>query len=263
MIRTIKKSIPFKSIVALLEMSGILFGKITPIRLFLYLAIALEILAFTYIPYLSTYQFSIWYAVIWFIVRQTFLFSSFTPKGLAYRMKNKWGEQTAGEIYLHITAFSFWYRARSYSLLIKHTSWDLFPGLKAYFPTLFEIWGFDINALVLISYGCALIGMIINVWSFILIERGAYYYMDMFYGRFLTTFKKSGPYKWFENPMYGPGQIPSYGVALAAGSVSGIIMSFLNQVCAYIFYYGLEKPHIKRCIANGLVPEGEVGGSRH
>lgn len=234
-------------------MSGILLGKINIIRGILFLAILLEILAFTYIPYLSSYEFSIYYAVIWFVVRQTFLFASFTPKGLAYQMKKKWGESMAGDIYLHITAFSFWFRARSYSLLIKHTTWDLFPELKEYFPTLFSIWGIDINMLVIISYICAALGMLVNVWSFILIKRGAYYYMDMFYGRFLVDFQKSGPYKWFANPMYGVGQIPSYGVALAAGSFTGIIMSFLNQACAYIFYYAFEKPHIRSCLDKGLM----------
>lgn len=250
MLQALKKNVLYKSVVAILEMSGILIAKLTPLRILLIVLIIAEIIAFRYIPFLTSYSFSIWYAVIWFIVRQTFLFWSFTPKGLAYLMKKKWGEAKAGEIYMLITAFSFWYRAHSYSLLLKHTSWDLFPQFKSYFPPLFEVVGIEVNALVIVSYLFAIIGMIVNVWSFILIERGAYYYMDMFYGRFLTNFKKEGPYKWFANPMYGIGQIPSYGVALAAGSVSGILMSFLNQACAYIFYYAFEKPHIKRCIAN-------------
>jgi len=217
-------------------MSGILIAKITPLRLVLLLLIAGEILAFKYIPFLSTYHFSIWYAVIWFVVRQTFLFGSFTKNGLTPRMKRLWGEQKAGEIYMLITAFSFWFRARSYSLLLKHTAWDLFPQFKSYFPPLFEVWGTEINILVIISYALAIFGMVINVWCFLLIERGAYYYMDMFYGRFLTDFKKEGPYKWFANPMYGVGQIPSYGVALAAGSVSGIIMTVAPIKFAPIYF---------------------------
>jgi len=255
MLQALKKNVIVRSVISMLEMSGILLDKITPLRLLLVGLIVIEVLAFTYFPFLSSYHFSIWYAVIWFVVRQSFLFASFTPKGLAYAMKKKWGEEKAGEIYMLITAFSFWYRARSYSLLLKHTSWDLFPQYKSYFPTLFEFWGTEVNVLVLISYALAIFGMIVNVWCFLLIERGAYYYMDMFYGRFLTDFKKEGPYKWFANPMYGVGQIPSYGVALAAGSFSGIIMTLANQICAYIFYYAFEKPHIKRCVDNLQKPK--------
>lgn len=91
MIKAIKQNFLYKSVVAILEMSGILIAKLTPLRVVLILLIIAEIIAFKYIPFLTSYGFSIWYAVIWFIVRQTFLFWSFTPKGLAYQMKKKMG----------------------------------------------------------------------------------------------------------------------------------------------------------------------------
>lgn len=238
-----------RTIIAVLEMSGILLDKLSAPRIFLLLLIAFEIVAFNYLPVLNTYYFSIWYAIIWFVVRQGFLFLSFTDNGVATYIKQKWGEERGSELYMLITAFSFWYRARSYSLLLKHTSWDLFPELQPAIPVLFEVYGIQITALSIVSYIFIVFGTVVNIWCFLLVKREAYYYMDMFYGRFLTDFKKSGPYKWFANPMYGVGQLPSYGVALAVGSVSGIVMSFLNQVFAYVFYYLLEKPHIQRCLA--------------
>ncbi|MCU0329060.1 MAG: phosphatidylethanolamine N-methyltransferase family protein [Chitinophagales bacterium] len=244
----IKSSFIFKAIVGLVEMSGILLDKFTKGRIILLLLIFLEIWAFRNISFLNTYEFAIYYAIIWFVVRQSFLFLSFTPNGIANWMKNKWGEVDGGELYLLITAFSFWYRARSFTIFVQHTQWDFFPSLKTYFPTLFQFMGFEVNALIIISYCFVIFGLIINTWAFVLIERGAYYYMDMFYGRFLTSFQKSGPYKVFENPMYGPGQLPSYGVALAVGSVSGLLMTLANQIFAYLFYYYLEKPHIKRVL---------------
>jgi hypothetical protein len=246
----IKNNIVFRVFLAIIEMSGLLLDRITLPRFILLLLIVLEVIAFKYIPYLSSYHFSIYYAVIWFVVRQAFLFYSFTEKGIAYQMKKKWGETKAGEYYLLITAFSFWYRARSYGLLLKHSSWDFFPSLKPVFTPIFDVFGFEITLLTILGFALILFGTVINTWAFLLIERGAYYYMDMFYDRFLTNFQVKGPYKWFENPMYGPGQLPSYGIALTIGSVSGILMTLANQICAYLFYFFLEKPHIRRCIQN-------------
>ncbi len=244
----LKNNIFFKILISIIEMSGILLDKFTFPRIILLLLILIEIISFKYIEFLSSYNFVIYYSIIWFIFRQSFLFLSFTKNGIADRMKKKWGEKKSGEIYLLITAFCFWYRARSYGLFLKHTSWDLFPNLKSMFPPLFNILDFEVNLLTLIGYSLIIFGTIINIWSFLLIKRGAYYYMDMFYGRFLTSFQVKGPYKWFNNPMYGPGQLPSYGIALTVGSFSGLLLSLANQIFAYLFYFCFEKPHINRCL---------------
>ena len=62
----------------------------------------------------------------------------------------------------------------------------------------------------------------------------------MYYGRFLVEFKREGPYKWFKNPMYSIGQLPGYGMALAVGSLPELLLTFMNQVCYYLFYYIFE-----------------------
>jgi hypothetical protein len=248
MLLKLRNTIFFKVFNAVLEMSGILLDKFTWPRILLLFLIGIEIISFNTIEYLSSYHFVIYYATIWFVVRQSFLFLSFTKNGIASRMKKVWGEENAGEIYLIITAFSFWYRARSYGLLLKHTSWDFFPVFKSMFPTLFILFDVEVNLLTIIGYILIIFGTIINIWSFILIKREAYYYMDMFYGKFFTDFQVKGPYKWFNNPMYGPGQLPSYGLALSVGSFTGILFSIANQIFAYLFYFLKEKPHIKRCV---------------
>ncbi|MCU0329061.1 MAG: phosphatidylethanolamine N-methyltransferase family protein [Chitinophagales bacterium] len=249
MITSLKNNILFKSVRAILEMSGLLFHKRNPIFITLLGLIVLEIVAFTYIPFLNSKSFVLYYSIIWFFFRQWFVFNSFTKNGIAVRLLNKYGEEKASDLYMAMTAFCFWYRARSYGLLVHHTSYDFFPEFKAYFPTLFQIFGIDINILVLIGYVFAIIGLVINTWSYVLIERETYYMIDMVVGRFLVPFKNSGPYKWFANPMYGPGQLPSYGVALAAGSVTCLLLTVLNQIFVYMFYYNFEKPHIQRTIA--------------
>jgi hypothetical protein len=99
-------------------------------------------------------------------------------------------------------------------------------------------------------------GMIINIWSTLLIGVDIYYYKDLFLGKAIINFKKEGPYSLFSNPMYGPGQANGYGSALVCGSVAGLIFMFLNQVMMYIFYFVIEKPHIKRITA-----EVETAGS--
>jgi hypothetical protein len=49
--------------------------------------------------------------------------------------------------------------------------------------------------------------------------------------------------------MYGIGQSSAYGAALMAGSVAGILATVLNQLVMYVFYYTIEKPHIKSIIS--------------
>lgn len=225
-------------IIANLESSGIITEKLTTLRLLQIILALGSIVVFTIAkPFLSiTFVWS--YAIVHFLFRHIFLFTSFTPTGIAYQLKKRFGENKAAEIYEFFTAFSFFHRSYSYVLLIEFTAFQGIAFLIPYQPALQGI-GNVLGA----------IGIIINTWCFLIIKRDTYYYMDMFWGKFLVEFKQEGPYEIMKNPMYSLGQLPSYGAALALFSIPGLIFTLLNQICCYLFYYNFELPHIKRLLA--------------
>jgi protein-S-isoprenylcysteine O-methyltransferase Ste14 len=73
-----------------------------------------------------------------------------------------------------------------------------------------------------------------------------YYWKDMFLGKKISNFVVTGPYKYFNNPMYGIGQLPTYATAIWYGSKYGLIAAFLNQFLIFLFFYLVEKKFIKR-----------------
>lgn len=225
-------------ILANIESAGIILEKITFLRATIIVSAIIATFLFWYFKSSITLEFAIYYAAFHFVFRQSFLMLSFTPKGIAYQLKKHFGEEKGAEIYEFCTGMSFFHRSYSFVLFVEHTSWSGLGFLKEYEP-----------ALKTLAYGCTIIGLVINTWSFILIKRDTYYYLDMYYGRFLVPFSKIGPFKWFQNPMYSIGQLPSFGTSLALGSLPGIILTLLNVVACYSFYYLFELPHIKKVVS--------------
>lgn len=103
-------------------------------------------------------------------------------------------------------------------------------------------------------------GYIVNIWSALIIGVDTYYYKDLFVGRFLGPFKHEGPYRILSNPMYGVGQSAAYGAALMNGSIICLVATMMNQAMMYIFYYVIERPHIRRVLA--LPPDMRLYRSR-
>lgn len=220
-----------------IESAGFVFEKLTPLRVTIMVTAAISTyLTWTFRGSISV-SFVYWYAAFHFVFRQSVLMLSFTEKGIVYQLKKKYGVKKGYDIYEFITGMSFFHRSVSYVLLIEHTSLIDIPFLNPYI-VYFKI----------ISYLFIAIGLVVNTWSYLLIKRETYYYLDMYYGRFLVDFKQEGPYSWVKNPMYSLGQLPSYGTALALFSVAGLVLTTLNVISCYIFYYSFELPHIKRVL---------------
>ena len=224
-------------IVANVESAGFIVGKITLLRGIIILSALLSIGLTWFYQSALTLQFVWWYAIFHFVFRQSFLLLSFIPRGIAYQLKKRVGERRGYNIYEFLTGMSFFHRSVSFGLLVQFTAWQGLPFLKDY-PTFVGV----------VSYAFIAVGLVVNTWAFLLIKRETYYYLDMYYGRFLVPFREEGPYRWFKNPMYSVGQLSGYGMALASGSLAGLVFALLNQICCYVFYYSAELPHIKRVL---------------
>ena len=224
-----------KIIKVVLAMGGVLLDKFNLMRVMLIMVIIPGYFLHIYLNNVFGFMQTVIYFFTIFIIRYLFLFNSFTNNGISKKLISRYGEKKGYDVYQFITALMFFFSAAAYSLLITKSAGFIFYSLGIMKPLVF-------TAGILIFT----IGMIVNTWSAVLIGIDIYYYKDLFLGKFISEFKKEGPYMLFRNPMYGIGQASGYGTALMYGSVIGIVAICLNQLMMYIFYLTIEKPHINR-----------------
>lgn len=229
---------------AVLATAGIRLDKLSPHRIVLIVA---NILLLVWALGNATIAISLIYFLTVFTLRYLFLFASFIPGGIAERLVGRFGEEKGYEIYETITAVMFFHGGGAFGCLVESTRGILF-GPSAHYPEVLGMAGMILSA----------IGSTVNIWATLIIGVDIYYYKDLFLGRFLTEFRMEGPYRVFSNPMYGVGQLAAYGAALGAGSLAGIIATIMNQAMMYIFYFLIEKPHIRRMLANAEAETREI-----
>ena len=90
-----------------------------------------------------------------------------------------------------------------------------------------------------------LVGLGTKLWARATVGAGAYYWRDFFFpvnGPAVT----SGPYAFLKNPMYTVGYLQTYGVALVAGSLPGLLAALIDHAGILIFYRMVERPHVER-----------------
>ncbi|MGE5681158.1 MAG: PEMT/PEM2 family methyltransferase [Bacillota bacterium] len=222
-----------KIIHVLFAMSGILIDKLNYIRVMQVMVIAMIFLFYKTVLSYTDFRIALSFFIFAWAVRYIFLFTSFIKGGVAERLKTRFGEEKGFEIYQFFTAIMFFQSTLSFSLLVDKSS-------------LMNLWILRSYQDILIAAGIMIsaIGMLVNIWSALIIGIDVYYYKDLFVGRPVSEFKKEGPYKVISNPMYAIGQAGGYGTALMFGSFAGLAGIFLNQVLMYIFYYTVEKPHV-------------------
>lgn len=235
-------------IILALAMSGIRLEKHTWTNLLSIVTIACGYaLHIRLVQYITTTQDT--YHIAWtyffalFVLRYVYLFLGFSEyRSIRSFLCTRYSLDTAYNLYEIGTAWFFFQRSLSVTLLI-HLHQD---SLVAFFPAL---WSSGIREwCIFIGWVCIVVATIINLWATHLIGIDTYFYKDLFVGRFLQEFSVTGPYRYFNNPMYGIGQASSYGLALIALSWEGILVSLLNQCTMYLFYVIIEKPHIKRIL---------------
>jgi protein-S-isoprenylcysteine O-methyltransferase Ste14 len=113
---------------------------------------------------------------------------------------------------------------------------------------------------IVLGVGLFAVGLTVKVWATRIVSLDTYYYRDMFLGRPVGDFKAAGPYRVFQNPMYGVGHLHAYGLALVAGSLPGLVAVACNQACIWAFYFLVEAPHVHQLYVapkRGLPVTGE------
>lgn len=223
--------------------AGIRLDKLHPHRILL---IVLNVLLFMWILESISFMTGLAYFLIVFITRYIFLFASFIPNGIADRLIRRFGEERGYEIYETATATMFFHGGAGFSCLLEATRWQM-SGMVPEHPGFLGVAGTVLS----------LVGFTVNVWSTLVVGVDIYYYKDLFLRRFITDFKEEGPYRFLSNPMYGVGQSAAYGAACSSGSIAGVIATGLNQMMMYLFYFLIEKPHIRRLLA-GKADAGAV-----
>jgi hypothetical protein len=168
----------------ILAMSGILIDKITALRITLLALIVAGYLLHHFLFNIFSTIHALIYFLFFFVTRYIFLFSSFSKHGVSQKLISKFGEKKGYDIYQFITALMFFFVAASYSLLVTKSA--------GYF-----ILFIDESTLIGFGFIVFTIGMIVNVWSTLVVGIDIYYYKDLFLGRPTTEFKKKVPIFFF------------------------------------------------------------------
>jgi protein-S-isoprenylcysteine O-methyltransferase Ste14 len=105
-----------------------------------------------------------------------------------------------------------------------------------------------VSATVSIIVGAvfAVVGLGAKLWAARTLGSGAYYWRNFFDPENTRGPVTTGPYRYFSNPMYTIGYLPTYGLALITHSLPGIIAAVFAQATILAFYLLVEKPHFER-----------------
>lgn len=109
-------------------------------------------------------------------------------------------------------------------------------------------WAVPLSPAVAFAIGAILIivGLGTKLWAARTLGRDAYYWHNFFDPDDAVGPVFSGPYRFFSNPMYTIGYLPTYGLALLLGSLPGLIAAGFSQAAILAFYFLVEKPHFSR-----------------
>ena len=99
------------------------------------------------------------------------------------------------------------------------------------------------------------VGWGIKHWAHRTIGDG-YYWYDFFAPDDDIEHAEEGPYRWFSNPMYTIGYAHAYGIAIALGSLHGLIAAGFMQFSILAFWWLIERSHYEE-----LYEEAEMGMS--
>jgi protein-S-isoprenylcysteine O-methyltransferase Ste14 len=220
-------------IIVVTSMAGYVPKNATILRTILMLS------SFVFSLYLVTYQpLNSNLAFAYFIFSETlyvgFISSVLAENGLRHWFLRRWSDENKGfKAYQTALGFLFFHNALSIGYVASSTPDGLFQMANK-------------NLILIMAVLTFIGGFAIKVWAAKTLSIEIYYFKDMFLGRRISQFVVTGPYKYFDNPTYGIGQLPAYATAIWYGSKHGLIVGFLNQFLIFSFYFIMEKRFIKR-----------------
>jgi protein-S-isoprenylcysteine O-methyltransferase Ste14 len=215
-----------------LSISGFVPAHMTLLRaVFMFGSVLASVLI---LPSYQNLSFAIGYFLCSTVAYIGFIFFVLPERGFRLKMIEKFGEQKAYLYFEAFLAFAFFHNGVSLSFISQSAAGnDLFGQLPAGMALAF--------AVVLFT-----IGTVVKIWSAYVVGTPIYYWKDMFLGKKVCDFVVTGPYKYFNNPMYGLGQLQVYAVAIYYHSVYGLIFGAIYQGLVFLFYFMVEKPFIQR-----------------
>lgn len=164
--------------------------------------------------------------VFYYIGNTIILTTNFRFKVIDY-----FGEETAYRLYEVIIGLMFAHQALAFGAIVEE-NWFRWPAVV-------KLGIIDEIGLLFIA-----IGFVVKTWATMIVGLDTYYYKDMFLSKVTGSFAVVGPYKLFNNPMYGIGNLQLYGLALFYFSLSGLVFALLLHTSIYAFYYFAEKPAV-------------------
>lgn len=221
-----------KLIHTILSISGFVPEHVTPMRVFFMLGSVL--VSIFLLPKYKNVDYAIVYFICSTIVYIGFIFFVISERGFRLRLIESFGEQRAYLYYEAFLAFAFFHNGVGLSFISQSSAGS------GFFGSIPETVTFGLVAVLFT------VGMGIKIWSAYLVGIPIYYWKDMFLGKKVCDFVVTGPYKYFNNPMYGIGQLQVYAIAIYYNSIYGLIFGAINQGLVFLFYFTVEKPFIYR-----------------
>jgi protein-S-isoprenylcysteine O-methyltransferase Ste14 len=177
-------------------------------------------------------------AVVYFIVSEIFYLGFITivlsENGIRRWFIRKLGNENDGYLaYEAVLGFLFFQNGVSIGYIASTTPANLFDFIP-------ETLLITIVTIMFVS------GFVIKILAAKAVTIDIYYWKDMFLGKKICDFVVTGPYKYFNNPMYGIGQMQAYATAIWYGSKYGLLAALSNQILIFLFYYLVEKKFIQR-----------------
>ena len=189
--------------------------------------------------YLSIFQaLNSQLALIYFLIAEVlyigFIYIVLPENGYRHWFIKKWGDEERGYLAFEaILGFLFLNNVISIAYITSSTPGNIFDFIpkELLFVMVSLISGF---------------GLIVKILSAKAVSIDVYYWKDMFLERKIRDFIVTGPYKYFNNPMYGIGQLQTYAIAIWYGSFVGLCVAALNQCLVFSFFFCEERKFIER-----------------
>lgn len=225
--KTVKKLIH-----TIVSISGFVPEHMTVLRAFFMLGSVL--VSIVILPKYADVEYAIGYFTFSTLVYIGFIFLVLPQYGLRLKLIERFGEEKAYLYYEGFLAFAFFHNGVGLSYISQSS---VGSGFFDSVPSL---------VLMLLVGVLFTVGMVVKIWSAIVVGIPVYYWKDMFLGRSVSEFVVTGPYKYLSNPMYGVGQVQVYAIAIYYNSIYGLIFGAINQALVFFFYFAVERPFIYR-----------------